>query len=79
MVDQKFWRDIMKFNFDQEQGFFPNPFVQQEVYQDISTAIDSADSDIRKKMMTLFVQWRQVNREFGKLVREQDRRWFGGN
>jgi hypothetical protein len=65
--------------FNQEQGFFPNEFAKKEMYEDICTTIDSADPDIRVKMLELFKQWRQVNRDFGKLVREQDRRWFGWN
>ena len=54
------------------QGFFCNGDVKQEIYNDAHDTINAADPDLQPKMSALFDEFRRINREFAKLVAEQD-------
>jgi hypothetical protein len=59
------------------QGFFSSPDAKNGFYNDIFQSMNACDPDIREKLSKLFHEFRRVNREADKLLREQDRRWFG--
>jgi hypothetical protein len=58
-------------------GFFSTEHARTELYNDIFQTVDACDSDIRERLGALFAELRRVNREADKLLREQERRWFG--
>lgn len=55
-------------------GFFGNNSEKTQMYNDIFDTINAADADLQPKMSALFDELRRINREFSKLVVEQDRR-----
>ena len=56
------------------QGFFTNDFEKTQKYNDVFDTINAADTDLQPKMAALFNELRRINREFGRLVEEQDKR-----
>lgn len=55
-------------------GFFGTDFEKTQMFNDVSETIQKADQDLQPKMAALFQELRRLNREFSKLVAEQDRR-----
>ena len=55
-------------------GFFGNNSEKTQLFNDVFETIQAADADLQPWMSALFDELRRLNREFSKLVAEQDQR-----